>query len=88
MSNRVAHLFQQSGLVAGDTVALLLENRPEYVAIWVGLAKIGLVTALLNYNLRDKQLLHSIKTADTKAVIFGSNFKDGKHNQFYQFQFI
>lgn len=75
-SNRVAHAFQAAGYQPGDTVALLLDNRPEYVALWLGLAKAGIVVALLNYNLRDKPLVHSITIANSKAIIFGKDFND------------
>jgi len=75
-ANRVAHVFQAAGYKPGDTVALLLDNRPEYVALWLGLAKAGIVTALLNYNLRDKPLVHSITIAESKAVIVGAVFND------------
>lgn len=54
-----------------------MHNRPEYVAIWMGLAKIGIVTALVNNNLRGKSLLHALTIVDTKAVIFESTFTDG-----------
>lgn len=70
-------MFEDAGFKPGDTVALLLDNRPEYVALWLGLAKAGIVTALINYNLRDKPLLHSIQIADSKAIIFGTNLNDG-----------
>ncbi|XP_046441081.1 long-chain fatty acid transport protein 1-like isoform X1 [Daphnia pulex] len=73
-SNRVAHVFEDAGFLPGDTVALLLDNRPEYVAIWIGLAKAGLVTALINSNLRDKPLSHCIQIAECKAVIYGADF--------------
>ncbi|XP_032779138.2 long-chain fatty acid transport protein 4 isoform X1 [Daphnia magna] len=75
-SNKIAHVFEEAGFQPGETVALLLDNRPEYVAIWLGLAKAGLVTALLNHNLRDKPLLHCIQIADCKGVIFGADFCD------------
>ena len=77
----MAHIFEEAGLKAGDTVALVLDNRPEYVAIWLGLAKAGIVTALINHNLKDKPLIHSIQIADCKAVVFGKDFTDGKKKQ-------
>lgn len=53
------------------SVAIFMENRPEYVATWLGLAKIGVIPALINYNLRDKALIHTIEVANCKAVIYG-----------------
>ncbi|CAH1283897.1 unnamed protein product [Diabrotica balteata] len=73
-SNKVANYFLCLGYKKGDSVALLLENRPEYVAIWLGLAKIGVVTALINNNLVSKSLLHCISIVNAKSIIFGSDF--------------
>src|SRR5579863_1248428 len=47
-ANRVAHAVHAAGLKAGDVVALLMENRPEFPMVWLGLAKLGIITALLN----------------------------------------
>lgn len=77
LSNRVAHVFDQAGLKRGDAVSLLLDNRPEYVSIWLGLAQLGVVTALVNHNQRDKPLAHCIRIVDSKAVIYGADFSDG-----------
>lgn len=77
-SNRIGRYFTGKSLSREDSVGLIMESRPEYVGIWLGLSKAGLVGALLNTNLRQDVLIHSIKAANCKAVIFGSNFKDGK----------
>lgn len=75
-SNRVAHFFMSKGLTRGDSVAVFMENRPEYVAIWLGLAKVGLVPALINYNLKLQALVHTIKVANAKAIIYGAELQD------------
>ncbi|CAH1159180.1 unnamed protein product [Phyllotreta striolata] len=73
-SNRIANYFIRKGYQKGDTVALLLENRPEYVGIWLGLSKIGVITALINTNLVSKPLYHCISVGKVKGLIFGSDF--------------
>ena len=78
----MANNFINGGFQAGDTVALLLDNRPEYVAIWLGLAKAGIITALINHNLRGSPLSHSINIVGSKAVIFGAEFTKGKTRNF------
>ncbi|KAF2355443.1 AMP-dependent synthetase/ligase, partial [Trinorchestia longiramus] len=67
-SLRVAQVFRGK-VVKGDAVALLMENRVQYIAIWLGLARLGAVPALLNSNLRLKSLSHCINTADCKLII-------------------
>lgn len=46
-----------------------MENTIEFVAIWVGLAKIGVVTAWINSNLKMEPLAHCVFTSEAKAII-------------------
>ena len=78
-SNRVANIFLEYGYHPGEEVALFMDNRPEYVGIWLGLAKAGLVTALINTNQRCDQLIHSVTVVKCKAVIFGSELTEGNY---------
>lgn len=71
LANRYAHWGRAEGLVAGDTVALFMNNRPDFVAAWVGLAKIGVATALINNTLTGKTLVHSIEISTAKHIIVG-----------------
>ncbi|MEL7128378.1 MAG: long-chain-acyl-CoA synthetase [Pseudomonadota bacterium] len=71
LANKVANWALGEGLKAGDAVALFMENRPEYVAIWFGLAKIGVVTGLINHNLAGQALAHCVNIASAKALIMG-----------------
>ncbi|CAH0478461.1 unnamed protein product [Peronospora belbahrii] len=48
-----------------------MENRPEFVIVWLGLTKIGVVTALLNTHLQPDGLVHCTTIADTKWMIVG-----------------
>ena len=56
----------------GDAIALLMETRLEYSSMWLGLSKIGVITALINTNLRKETLIHSIRVASSKAIIVSS----------------
>lgn len=49
-------------------------NKPEYIGIWLGLGKIGVVTALINTNLRSQSLTHCVNVAKCKGFIFTSEF--------------
>ena len=76
-SNKIANYFLSLGFQKGDTVALLMENRPEYVSTWLGLSKIGVVTALINHNQKLQALIHAIQIANSKAIIHGPEFSAG-----------
>src|SRR6218665_876975 len=77
-SNSVANYFHDQGYRKGDVVAIYMENRPEFVFLWLGLAKIGVVSALINFNLRMETLAHCIQISEAKAVIFGAELTEGE----------
>jgi len=71
-ANRTANWARSVGLERGDVVGLSMENRPEYIATWFGLSRLGVVTALLNTNLTGERLAHCFREADAKYWIVGS----------------
>src|SRR5690348_13332738 len=58
--HRYARWGLARGLSRGDTVCLVMANCPDYLAIWLGLARIGTTVALINTNLRGELLAHSL----------------------------
>ncbi len=70
--NRWAHWARARGLAKGDVVALLMENRPEYLFASLGFAKIGVTVALINTNLTAHALAHSINIAGAKLLVLGA----------------
>jgi len=71
-SNQVANFLLSAGFKQGESIAIFMENRPEYVGTWLGCTKIGVVPALINFNLRGRSLVHSISAASSTAVIYGA----------------
>jgi fatty-acyl-CoA synthase len=69
MANRYAHWGRQRGLKAGDTVALFMPNRMEYLPIWLGLNKLGVVTALINNSLTGSGLAHCINISVSSLTL-------------------
>ena len=68
-ANRYARWAMANGVAKGDVVCLLMPNRPEYAAIWLGIARAGGVVALLNTNLRGSALAHCVNIVRPKHVI-------------------
>jgi len=68
-ANRYARWAIARGIGKGDVVALLAPNRPDYLAIWLGVAKAGGVTALVNTNLRGDSLGHCVAVVGAKFAI-------------------
>ncbi len=75
-ANRVARWARRVGLGCGDVVGLLMENRPEYVVTWLGLARVGVTTALLNTNLAGDRLAHCLREAAAAHLIVGAEKGD------------
>jgi fatty-acyl-CoA synthase len=68
-ANRYTRWALAQGLEKGDTVCLLMANRPEYMAIWLGITRAGGVVALLNSNLAGASLAHCIDVVAPKHII-------------------
>ncbi len=68
-SNRYARWALRHGLAKGETVCLLMPNRPEYMAAWIGITSVGGVVALINTNLVGPSLAHCIDIVSPRHVI-------------------
>jgi len=66
----------QQGLRKGDVVGLLMTNRPEYFAAWLGITAVGGVVALFNTNLVGPSLWHCIDVVHPGHVIVASEFAE------------
>src|SRR6186997_492054 len=51
LSNRYALWALDQGISKGDVVCLLMPGCPEYIAIWLGVTRVGGTVALLNTHL-------------------------------------
>ena len=67
--NQYARWARENALAPGDVVCLLMPNCPEYLAIWLGLTRIGVTAALLNTNLTGGLLAHAIRSAAPRQLI-------------------
>jgi fatty-acyl-CoA synthase len=74
--NQYARWALQAGVAKGDVVCLLMTNRPEYLAIWLGITSVGGVVSLLNTNLPGPSLAHCINVVLPKHIIVAAEFSD------------
>ncbi|XP_033749511.1 very long-chain acyl-CoA synthetase-like [Pecten maximus] len=72
MADKIANIVLSLNLTPGDTVAAMIQNEPSFVWTLLGLQKIGMVDAFINYHLTAEPLLHSIRTSNAKVIIVGS----------------
>jgi fatty-acyl-CoA synthase len=72
--NQYARWALDQGIAKGEVVGLLMTNRPEYLAIWLGISSVGGIVALLNVNLTGSSLAHCVNVASPKHLIAASEF--------------
>ena len=70
--NQYARWGLAQNLKPGDVVALLLPNCADYLPIWLGLSRIGVIVALVNTHLVGEALAHSINLVLPTRAIVGS----------------
>src|SRR5215469_7434300 len=76
LSRRYAGWALRHEIGKGDVVALVMPNSPHYLAVWLGLVRIGAVVALVNTSLVGGSLCHSLETVAPKHVIVGAALAD------------
>ncbi|MFN3535983.1 MAG: long-chain-acyl-CoA synthetase [Brevundimonas sp.] len=69
LANRYAHWAKGRNLRRGDTVALMMMNRADYIAAWMGFSKVGVATALINTNLSGQPLAHCLNIVGASQVL-------------------
>lgn len=74
--NRYARWALSAGIEAGDTVCLIMPGRPDYLAAWLGITKVGGVVALINTKLVGLSLSHCINVADADHVILADELSE------------
>ena len=67
--NQYARWALAQGVPKGATVALMMRNRPEYVAIWLGLTRVGAIVALIPPDLKGAALAHALSAAQAQTAI-------------------
>lgn len=75
-SNKVANWALSIGLKEKDVVALMMDNRPEFIFMWLGMTKIGVLTSLINTNLRGHVLRHSMAVCKATHYFVGHEHMD------------
>ena len=53
-----------------------MDNCPEFLGLWLGLGKIGVMAAFINFNLRQEALAHCIRISEARAIVFSADLSD------------
>lgn len=64
-----AHGLVRGDFNRGETVVLLAENSPQWIAAALGIIRAGMVAVPLDVQLGDETLVHALQDSDTRAII-------------------
>ncbi|MDR0498097.1 MAG: AMP-binding protein [Treponema sp.] len=74
--HRIAGGLLSAGLVKGDRVCLWAENRPEWIATWLGAAIAGLVIVPVDFLASEKECANILTITSAKAFFHSARKQD------------
>ena len=74
-SSRIAQALAADGFGAGDRIAYLDKNTPQFFELLFGVAKLGAVTVGVNWRLQPAEIGHILRDADAKAIVVGEEYE-------------
>ena len=72
-ANKLSRLFQKSGVVKGDRVALFIENSMEYVVTYYAILKAGAVTVALNTESTIDDVEYIVRDCGVRVLVLSQN---------------
>jgi len=69
-ANRIVRLLRESGLKAGDAVAIVCSNRAEFVEVLSATQRAGLRITPINWHLTADEIAYIIHDCEAKAVFY------------------
>jgi fatty-acyl-CoA synthase len=73
---QLAGVLARLGVKRGDRVALLSENRPEYLEVVLAAARLGASVACQNWRLTALELAHCIELVDPRVLIISPRYAE------------
>jgi acyl-CoA synthetase (AMP-forming)/AMP-acid ligase II len=75
-SNQGAQLFRSLGLRAGDHIALMLENHPDFFSICWAAQRAGLYYTAISYRLQEDEVAYIVEDCGAKLFLTSAAQKD------------
>jgi fatty-acyl-CoA synthase len=72
--NRLAHALAGLGVVHGARIAVLSENRSEYIELKLAAAKLGAIVACQNWRQADAELAYCLRLVDPVVVVHSQRY--------------
>ena len=73
-ANKIANGLSGLGIRAGDRVAIMLPNIPDFVYCFYGIQKLGAVAVPFNTMYKGREIIYILNNCEAKAIITLTNF--------------
>jgi long-chain acyl-CoA synthetase len=73
---RIARGLLSAGLRKGDRVALWAENRPEWMAVWMGTAIAGMIIVPIDFLISEKECSNILEITKAKAFFYSARKRE------------
>ena len=80
-----ASVFRDLGVRHGDRVCVFLPNGPEYVFIWMGLARLGAICVPINTAFKRDETVYILNNAKPKVLVSHHTLLDVTHEASEQY---
>ncbi len=68
-ANRLVRLLRDSGIEAGDSVAIVTKNRPEFIEALAASSRSGIRFTPINYHLKGEEIGYIVDNCEAKAFV-------------------
>jgi fatty-acyl-CoA synthase len=75
-TDRHARWLLDQGMGPDDVIALMMDNRPEFLMIFTAISRIGAVAALISTQVKGSGLRHALEISSARLTICGSEHVD------------
>lgn len=72
-ANYYAHWALDNEVAPGDVVCVFVPNCGDYLALWLGITRVGGVAALINTNLVGASLVHALDIVSPRHIVVGAS---------------
>ena len=75
ITNKLANGLRNSGLKAGDRIALMMPNVPHFLFSYYAILKIGAIVVPINYMMEEDEVIGVLKSLKPHAIIYWEGFR-------------
>ncbi len=73
-ANRAANVWHDLGVRRGDHVAFMVDNKPEFLYAWFGLAKLGATLVAINTGFKEQETRYILEHSQAKYALIDDDF--------------